>query len=166
MPEEFKKDDWNWKTIQKLVAQQNQDELVRRFVNPANGAFPTKLPGGRVEVTLDPSQRASSFTLDLAHAWGQVELTGGGRVEAFFSAAAPVCLMRIPGPAPKRWNVIAPTAVKALGYPPAKIGEEGNAKWYLQETVNGTSYALLTRPATCGRWLALGGDDHQYGRRA
>ena len=74
--EEFKRADCTWKMIQRLVAEKNQAELVRRFDAPYDRPWPTKLPGGRIEITLDPSQHVDAFTLDLAHAVGRVELSG------------------------------------------------------------------------------------------
>lgn len=100
VPDEFKKPNFTWKMMQGLVAEKNQAELVRRLEEPFFVPWPTKLPGVRLEISLDPSQRIESFTLDLAHAVGRAELGGGARLETFFSATTPVALMRIPGPAP------------------------------------------------------------------
>jgi len=143
LQDEFKKEDFTWKTVQRLVAEKNQAELARRFETPFFAAWPTKLPGGRLELSLDPSQRAESFTLDLARAVGRVELGKGLQLETLFSAAVPVALMRIPGPAPKSWKLIAPTAVKKLNYPDAKAGGDGDTKWFVQETVTGFRYAVI-----------------------
>ena len=46
VPEEFKGEDWTWKTMQRLVAEKNQAELFRRWERPFGSPFPTKLPGG------------------------------------------------------------------------------------------------------------------------
>jgi len=115
VPDEFKKADFTWKTMQRLVAEKNQAELVRCLEPPFFAPWPTKLPGGRLEIIVDPSQHVDSFTLDLAHAVGSAELGHGKSLDAFFSAVAPAALMRIPGPAPKSWKLTAPTAVKLLG---------------------------------------------------
>ena len=87
--DEFKKTDCTWKTMQRLVAEKNKAELVRRFEVPYETRWPTKLPGGRLELNLDPSQRITSFSLDLAHAVGRAELGRGSQMEAFVSAVAP-----------------------------------------------------------------------------
>lgn len=142
VPEEYTKEDWNWKTLQRLAAEGKQDEVDRRFSKTYSKAG-TKLPGGRLEVTLDPSQRATTFMLDLAHAVGHANLGNGSSLDAFYSAAAPVALMRIPGAAPKQWKLIAPTAVKELGYPAAATGADGDTKWFLQEGLNGYRYAVV-----------------------
>ena len=143
VPEEFKGEDWTWKTMQRLVAEKNQAELFRRWERPFGWPFPTKLPGGRLELVLDPSQRAASFSLDLARAVGLVDVGGGGQIEAFFHASAPVALMRIPGPPLKDWSPIAPAAVKKLGYPAAESGQDGDAKWFVQKSVTGRAHAVV-----------------------
>lgn len=144
VPEEFKGEDWTWKTMQRLVGEKNQAELFRRWERPFGSPFPTKLPGGRLELVLDPSQRAASFSLDLARAVGLVDVGGGGaQIEAFFHASAPVALMRIPGPPLKGWSLIAPAAVRKLGYPAAESGQDGDAKWFVQKAVMGLSYAVV-----------------------
>lgn len=155
--DEFKKPDCTWKTVQKLVAEKNQAELERRFDAPYQAPWPTKLPGGRLELTLDPSQYATSFVLDLAHAIGRAELSDGARLETFFSIAQPVALMRIPGPVLKQWRLI-PTgarktegakedqshgAVQTLGYPTARAGEDGDTKWYVQECADDFRYVVM-----------------------
>jgi alpha-L-fucosidase 2 len=141
--DEIKKDDWNWKTIQTLVAEKNQAEMVRRLDAPYLAPWPTKLPAGRLELKLDPTRRITSFTLDLAHAVGRAELGSGAPLETFFSAVEPVAMMRIPGRAPMQWKLIAPSAVKILGYPEAKSGGDGDTKWFIQESVTGFRYAVV-----------------------
>jgi alpha-L-fucosidase 2 len=143
VPDEFKKADFTWRTMQKLVAEKNQPELVRRLETPYFAPWPTKLPGGRLEIVLDPSQRVESFTLDLAHAVGHAKLNNGAPLETFFSAVVPVAVMRIPGHPPKSWNLVASAAVKKLDYPDAKAGGDGDTKWFVQETVTGFRYAVM-----------------------
>jgi alpha-L-fucosidase 2 len=155
VPDEFKKPNFTWKMMQGLVAEKNQGELVRRWEKPFFVPWPTKLPGGRLEISLDPSQRIESFTLDLAHAVGLAELGGGARLETFFSATTPVALMRIPGPAPKAWNLIAPTAVKKLGYPEAKAGADGDTKWFVQDSLTGFRHAVVATARRDGECTLL-----------
>ena len=62
-----------------------------------NGVTPTKLPGGRLEITLPPGKSAKSFELNLATAEGLVEFADHSQLRAFYSAAVPVVLIRIPG---------------------------------------------------------------------
>jgi len=131
---------------------------------PYNGATPTKLPAGRLEITLDPSQSISSFELNFATAEGLARMAGGAKIETFFSAAEPVALIRIPGPEPKAFDLIpsgakkqggdaGPSsggAVSALGYPPAVHGHEGRAQWYVQEAAEGLKYCACVETKRLG----------------
>ncbi len=131
---------------------------------PYNGVTPTKLPGGRLQMTLDLSQQVKSFELNLATAEGWAHFENGRKLEAFFSAASPVALLRIPGPEPKNISLIpagasreagdgGPSsggAVNRLGYPPARHGSEGSAKWYVQEAADGLRYCVCVETRRAG----------------
>jgi alpha-L-fucosidase 2 len=148
-----------WKTrtfarAAEFVAKQDFGTVSGWWDSPYSGVTPTKLPAGRLEITLDPAQTVEQFELNLATAEGIAHLAGGQRLVAFFSAAEPVALLRIPGPEPKAVNLIpsgakqqsgdtGPSsggAVSQLGYPPAQHGSEGTAKWYVQEAADGLKY--------------------------
>jgi alpha-L-fucosidase 2 len=166
---EFKKADCTWKTLQRLVAEKKTGEIGQRFDVPYGGSWPTKLPGGRLELSLDPSQKVTSFALDLAHAVGQAKLSDGSQLESFFSAAEPVALMRIPGPPLKDWKLMAPGTAKAasdadrqsfatvkdLGYPPAAVGSDGEVKWFEQQAAEGFRYAAVAATRRIGNETLL-----------
>lgn len=150
---------WKTRTYAKaaaLIAKQEYDTVNDWWDSPYNGVTPTKLPAGRLEVTLDPTQRITQFELNLATAEGIVRLSGGASLAAFFSARDPVALLRIPGPAPRSVALIpsgagpaggdaGPSsggAVSQLGYPPAQHGAEGAARWYVQDAADGLKYCV------------------------
>jgi alpha-L-fucosidase 2 len=131
---------------------------------PYNGVTPTKLPAGRLEITLDPSQKVKSFELNLATAEGFAHFADGKKLETFFSATSPVALIRIPGPEPRELALIpsgakrqagdampsSGGAVAALGYLPAKFGKEGRAQWYVQDGANGLKYCVCLETRRVG----------------
>ncbi|MFO1491810.1 MAG: glycoside hydrolase N-terminal domain-containing protein [Kiritimatiellia bacterium] len=131
---------------------------------PYNGVTPTKLPAGRLEITLDPSRKIESFTLNLATAEGRAGIAGSRPVDVFFSAVDPVALLRIPGPEPVTLHLIpsgakreggdaGPSsggAVARLGYPPAKHGTDGLARWYVQDAVGGFQYCACLETRRVG----------------
>ena len=82
---------------------------------PYGGVTPTKLPAGRLEITLDPSQQVKAFELNLATAEGWAHLADGRKLDAFFSAAEPVTVLRIPGPAPQGMALIPAGARQEAG---------------------------------------------------
>ena len=126
---------------------------------------PSKLPGGRIEITLAPGQTVKQFELDLAKAEGIVRLNRG-EVRAFFSATAPVAMLRISGPAPEKVTCMSPVeisrksgdqrsvadtqSVGRLGYPEAKPDRDGNASWYLQNCLGGFQYCVYTETRRVG----------------
>ena len=131
---------------------------------PYDGTTPTKLPAGRLEITLDPSQEIQSFELNLATAEGIAHFTNETKLESFFSAASPVALIRIPGPEPRLLALIPSGAKKEidspgpssggavgrLGYPPANHGTAGNAQWYLQDAAGGLKYCVCVETKRVG----------------
>jgi len=147
---------YNYKAGQARIAEKDFATVHSWWDDPYNGVTPTKLPGGRLEITLDPGQTLDSFELDLATAEGFGRFKDGSELRAFFSAVEPVAFMRIPGPAPKALDLIpsgaskergsaGPSsggAVAKLGYPPARYGSEGSIKWYVQDTVSDFKYCV------------------------
>lgn len=131
---------------------------------PYNGVTPTKLPAGRLEITLDPAQKVEAFELDLATAQGCARFSNGEKLDIFFSAAAPVALLRIAGPEPKSLAFIpagaskeggnaGPSsggAVSKLGYPPARHGAEGRSQWYVQDAADGFKYCAFLETRRTG----------------
>lgn len=143
-PDRFSEADFNWSELKKLVDADDMDTLWLEFDSFYQEIkYPSKLPGGRLEIILDPVHQAESFELDLATATGRVYLNAGGLIEGFYSAAEPVAVFRIPGPEPREIRLIPPSAVQQLGYPDARTGSENGEYWYLQETTDGLQYAVL-----------------------
>ena len=132
--------DFNYATMIRLVAEGKNGELNAIFDRPYGDAHPTKIPAGRLEIVLDPAQQVTSFELALASAEGRAWLAEGGSIEAFFSAAQPVALVRIPGPEPKELRLRPPASVKRLGYAAPQTGTDGGTQWFLQEAAQGLRY--------------------------
>ncbi|MEN8193380.1 MAG: glycoside hydrolase N-terminal domain-containing protein [Bacteroidota bacterium] len=144
IPDRFSEPDFNWKELEKLVAAKDMKTLKRKFDSFYNVfKYPTKLPGGRLEIILGEKQKIKNFELKLANAIGKVQLTNGSSIEGFYSAANPVAIFRIPGPELVSIKLIAPDAVKQLEYPKAQTGEEDGEYWYVQESVDELRYAVL-----------------------
>jgi hypothetical protein len=130
------------------------------------GAHPSKLPAGRVEITLADGQKVKEFELNFATAEGIARLADGRPLRVFFSATESVVLLRIPGEAPASIEVLSPLevskrerggsagpdshSVNALGYSEAVTGNEGNAKWYVQEAADGLKYCACIETRRVG----------------
>ncbi len=169
-PEWWKKH--TYARMQQLVKEKQFDEVNRLFDSPYNGVTPTKLPAGRLEVTLGAGQQLQSFELDLAGAEGRARLGNGATIRGFFSAAQPVALFRIPGPEPVAIDLLSPVdvnrktggssagpssggSVDRLGYPEARKGSAGKAKWYVQEAAEGLSYCVCVDTRRSGNETLL-----------
>lgn len=148
MPEKTKNPDWNYATLCRLVAEKKYDEMLAMFeFDTPELAYPTKLPAGRIELSLDNTESITSFELDLPTATGRASRAGCTALEAFFSAVEPVALMRVPGDQGVDFTIIAPEVVKKLGYEPATEGRQddgGNTliKWFVQDAANGVQYVV------------------------
>jgi len=155
LPKICLQDNWNYQTIRELKAAGNQKEISRLFDAPYHVAYPTKLPGGRLVLTLDPSQQAKTFELDMRQAIGRVEL-GAGSFETFFSATEPVAMIRLKGP-PPAYHFVRPAGLDKLGYKPAEFGDGEGMTWMVQEAALGLKYAvvLASRRADAQTQLAI-----------
>lgn len=140
------RDRFNWRTMQGLVASNRMDEFNDIYdSNYDYDGPPTKLPAGRLEITLDPAQQATAFELNLATAEGVATLADGSQIRAFISAAQvdePIALVLIPGPPVKDVRLRTPDSVTKLGYPPAQPGRAEGRCWFEQEGVDGFAYAV------------------------
>ncbi len=140
-PEIYLADDWNYATIQRLVRTRDQRELVRRFDAPFEEIpYPTKLPGARLELTLEDGRSLRSFSLDMRRAIGSAAFDGGG-AEVFFSADEPVAMIRMRGTKPA-FRLVSPASLAKLGYAPPRTGGDATSCWLLQETARGLVYAV------------------------
>jgi len=140
-PSTLQRADWTYARMKELVAQGPQQELHELFDVPYDTvAYPTKLPGGRLELEFSWENDARRFTLDLGAAEASVELSGA-RVTARVDAQARVLVVRVDGAQPAA-RLIAPAAVKQLGYEPALEGRAALVQWFVQRAADSMSYAV------------------------
>ena len=145
-PPQIHEKGFTYANMRKVVGDKDEKEFQRLFDAPYNHPTPTKIPAGRLEIVLDPSQKVTAFELNLASAEGLARLSDNSVLSGFFSASEPVALLLIPGPAPKEYNLrisgsgegatTGPDshAVAALGYPPATRGSNGTMQWFMRCT--------------------------------
>ena len=162
-PEAFRRPDFNWQTIKDAVARRDRDLIREVFEKPDGGiATPTKLPTGRLKLTLAGKGDATGFQLDLRRAVGRVELENG-RVEVFCSAAEAVGVARVCGrhvsvaiePAfaatGQESSDQSPGSVASLGYPPPCRGRTGGVVWCRQECAAGLVSVIAVGARRQGR---------------
>ena len=103
----------------------------------------TKIPGGRLEITLADDLQSKSFHLDFEKATAKVTLSDGSRAEAFFPASRPIALLRLPKKA--TFKLIRPKSINLLGYPAPQFSSSGNEVAYTQKTTESFNYAVAAR---------------------
>ena len=140
------RDRFNWVSMQRMVAGNHMQEFNDVFdSNYDYEGPPTKLPAGRLELTLDDAATLEEFELNLATAEATAKLERGGWVSAFINAAdvaEPVALLRIPSSVLKGVRLRSPESVKKLNYPPPREGRAEDACWFEQQGAEGFSYAV------------------------
>ena len=145
---------FNWATMQQLVASNRMDEFNDIFdSNYDYDGPPTKLPAGRVEITLAAGQRVESFELNLATAEGLALGATNELLRGFVNAdehQTPVALFKISGPPLQDVRLKSPESVKKLGYPDPRTGGAEGLRWFEQSGADGFSYAI------CARWKRVG----------
>jgi alpha-L-fucosidase 2 len=148
--------DWSkltYKMGRDLVQAGRNDEFNRLFDKPYDDVHPTKIPAGRIEITLPDGLDLTRFELSLADAQAHVHTASGKPIDAFFSATERVALLRIPGANRAEVNVRPPAGLAKLGYPAAGIfgRVEGgvpaaqartSATWFEQEATSGLRYCV------------------------
>ena len=150
------RDQFNWAAMQRMVAENDMGRFHDVFdSNYDYNGPPTKLPAGRVEITLDPAQTVEQFELNLATAEGVARFRRGSEARLFVDAAnvhRPVAVMRIPGAPFKDVRLKSPESVKKLGYEPPRTGEGAGLRWFEQEAADGFAYAI------CVGWKRAGNE--------
>ncbi len=167
----FQRPDWNWATLKRLVREGNQKQIVKMFDEPYDKeAHPTKIPAGRIELTLDKPVAVRTFRLDLARAVGHAEWSGGC-VQVFCSATEKVGMALVRGSGVKaqivppsfggkikdvRTSSLATGNLASLGYPPPSRGRSGALCWSLQRGADGFAFAITVgaRRVAGGTWIA------------
>jgi len=148
-PEPLKAEDWTYATMRKLVVAKDQAKLVAMFDRPYNAyAYPTKIPAGRLELTIGKAHKARAFRLDFRRAVGRVDC-GSASIDVFYSATRAVAIARVTSTTVD-YRILAPAALKKLSSPPAVMGDDGPTRWYLQSAALGLKYAGVVSSRTRG----------------
>jgi alpha-L-fucosidase 2 len=135
-------DQFTYANLRKWAATKDAKAIDNYLDRAYRDAHPTKIPAGRLEITLVPEKAVTRFELHLATAEGFAWLADGTRLSSFFSATAPVALLRISGSEPKALRLLPPASLKKLHYPDARNGSTGRTQWFLQEAADGLTYCV------------------------
>ena len=151
-------DDW--------CASKNQAEISRLFDAPYNHPTPTKIPGGRLEIVLDPAQQVERFELNLATAEGRACCRTGGQLRRLLQRRGTrrAAAHRRPGaqgnPAPRlrqrsrRQHRSRQPRGGEAGLPAGPAGQRGRVQWFVQDTAGPLKYCVCVasrRTRRCAR---------------
>jgi len=152
LPEIFADPTWTYSHMISLKEAKNHAEHQRLFDVPYDTIpYPTKLPVGRLEITLPTGESVTDFRLDLRSGTASVGIQHNPT--AFGTA-----LIGIPGadatgvvsrvPKGSTFRLLPPAGVRALSYPPAEEGSDADGAWFVQRSTGNVVYAVAACMAT------------------
>lgn len=157
---EFHSPEYRYDTMQQWHREGKVKDLLRLYENPYNRPAPTKIPAGRIELTLDPKPQFVETGLSLADAVASMRFAGGCEVEVFVHAVEPVGLIRMrKGPAVslrlaapafggesggKAFDQVQTASVSLLGYEPPARSDGPGWQAYSQKGAEGFHFAVYT----------------------
>lgn len=146
---------FTYANLKKWAAAKDAKSIETYLDRAYRDVHPTKIPAGRLEITLAPKTTVRRFELNLATAEGWAWLADGNRLSAFFSAAEPVAMLRIAGPEPAALRLLAPASLQKLQYPAPRHGSEGRAQWFVQQAAEGLVYCVCVESRRVGNETLL-----------
>jgi alpha-L-fucosidase 2 len=156
---EFYTREYSYKTMRQWVKEGRLDDLHRLYDKPYGNAGPTKIPAGRIELTVGNNPVFENASLNLAEALSTVQFKDMSQMCVFIHAIEPVGMIRTDSSEPIRLKLEAPPfADKIIDEAgPGKISagdlaslrynapvESGGENWtgYLQEGWGGFRFAV------------------------
>lgn len=158
---EYQSAEYSFAQMRRWHAEGRTADLVRLYDKPYERPAPTKIPAGRIEITLGEDARFERTGLDVRAALAGVTFAGGKQFEAFVHAVEPVGMMRLAYPADVKVRLVAPPFagrvtdgakggisagdLQQLGYPATIETAGGNWRAYTQEGWNGFRFAVFVQ---------------------
>ncbi|HUT45356.1 MAG TPA: glycoside hydrolase N-terminal domain-containing protein [Sedimentisphaerales bacterium] len=105
---EFQGKDYSYRTMRQWVKEGRLADLHRLYDDPYGNPGPTKIPAGRIELTLGDDAVFENASLDLAGAAASVEFGNNSKAEVFVHAAEPFGMIRISSALPVSIKLLAP----------------------------------------------------------
>ena len=168
---EFFSEEYSYKMMRRWVRQRRLADLHRLYDDPYGNPGPTKIPAGRIEMTLGNNPAFEKASLDLATAMTTVLFKNGHRVRIFVHATEPFGMIQaetkesidlrlmVPPFAGKVTDEAGPGKISAgdlasLRYKPPTEASGDNWKSYLQEGWGGFKFAVaIAWRKSEGTWL-------------
>ncbi len=159
---EFHTDEYSYAMMRKWVAEGRIDDLHRLYDDPYGHAGPTKIPAGRIELSLGAQAQFQHAVLDLARAVTVVQFADGRTAEVFVHATKPFGMIRVTSASPESVALLAPPFAEeiteeagankisagdlaTLRYDAPERHEGDGWTGYLQEGWGGFRFAVVLR---------------------
>lgn len=153
---EFESEDYNFKTMQKWEDEGRYDDLIRLYEKPYENPGPTKIPAGRIQLTLNLPIRVKSMELHIDRGMVSVLLTNEAHIEIFLLRDKPAGIMKLEGINPDSIEIVSPPFgrleqdkklskddLRLLDYPPPILDRNETYQSYLQEGWGGFRFAIF-----------------------
>jgi alpha-L-fucosidase 2 len=105
---EFHGKDYSYRTMRQWVKEGRIADLHRLYDDPYGNPGPTKIPAGRIELTLNDDAVFENASLDLSRAVAAVEFKNNGRAEVFVHASESFGMIRISSAQSVNVKLLAP----------------------------------------------------------
>lgn len=166
---EYHSPEYSFSQLRQWKEQGRMDDIRKLYEQPYNRPAPTKIPAGRIEISMPGDAAFRQTSLSLADAEGAVVFAGGRRVGVFVHATEPVGLIRIDGAARAQAKLLPPAFsgtvregasggigagdLAQLGYPAPRVTAGETWQAYSQEGAQGFRFAVyLAWTTRGGRW--------------
>ena len=160
---EFHSAEYTYKQMQQWHKEGRVKDLIRLYEAPySRPEAPTKIPAGRIEITLAGKSGFTAADLDLREATASVRLADGTQARAIIHAVEPVGMISIRPAGALSCKLIAPpfgpeskSGLAKLGYPPPAQTSGPNWQAFTQQGVEGFHFAVcLSWREQDGAWQA------------
>lgn len=155
LPEVFASPEWTYANMIALKEAKNHARHQELFDLPYDTIpYPTKLPVGRVEITLPEGVTVAGFWLTLDDGVATVRVIDS-RDESettldVLPARVGYSLLVDALPAGSTYALRSPEGTKLLGYPDAVHGSQEYRRWFTQSTLGELQYTVLASPLLMG----------------
>jgi len=105
---EFHSKDYSYRTMRQWVKEGRLADLHRLYDDPYGNPGPTKIPAGRIELTLSDNPVFETASLNLVKDVASVEFKNNVRAEVFIHASEPFGMIRINSALPVGIKLLAP----------------------------------------------------------
>ena len=155
---EFHSKEYSFAQMKRWHEEGRTADLIRLYEAPYNRPAPTKIPAGRIELTIPGSPKFLETSLSLESAEASMKFKGDAELRAFVHAAEPIGMIRFAGGRDPEVKLVAPPfsgkvahaaagGIEAgdltqLGYPPPAERSGQNWRAYTQKGAEGLRFTV------------------------